>query len=325
MIDKHSRKISYLRVSVTDLCNLRCVYCMPPGGSELSDREEILSLEEILKIIKHGVSLGVNKIRLTGGEPLVRRGITSLIKQISDIEGINDIALTTNGVYLKEYAETLKNSGLSRLNISLDTMQADRFADITRGGNIQEVFDGVEEVLKVGFTGTKMNTVIMRGQNDDEILDFVRYILERDIELRFIELMASGWKNMVDEERYIPSSEIMEKINEVGELIPVNERVGGGPATIYRIKGSLGSIGFISAVSNPFCSTCNRLRLTSDGKLRSCLLSGGEVNVKTLLRSSHLDEDELAEELTKAFIKVTTMKPIVHSGKNKAVMNQIGG
>ncbi|MHC4267665.1 MAG: GTP 3',8-cyclase MoaA [Planctomycetota bacterium] len=325
MIDKHSRKISYLRVSVTDLCNLRCVYCMPPGGSELSDRKEILSLEEILKIIKHGVSLGVNKIRLTGGEPLVRRGITSLIKQISDIEGINDIALTTNGVYLKEYAETLKNSGLSRLNISLDTMQADRFADITRGANIQEVFDGVEEVLKVGFTGTKMNTVIMRGQNDDEILDFVRYILERDIELRFIELMASGWKNMVDEERYIPSSEIMEKINEVGELIPVNERVGGGPATIYRIKGSLGSIGFISAVSKPFCSTCNRLRLTSDGKLRSCLLSGGEVNVKTLLRSSHLAEDELAEELNKAFIKVTTMKPIVHSGKNKAVMNQIGG
>jgi cyclic pyranopterin phosphate synthase len=298
---------------------------MPPGGSELSDRKEILSLEEILKIIKHGVSLGVNKIRLTGGEPLVRRGITSLIKQISDIEGINDIALTTNGVYLKEYAETLKNSGLSRLNISLDTMQADRFADITRGANIQEVFDGVEEVLKVGFTGTKMNTVIMRGQNDDEILDFVRYILERDIELRFIELMASGWKNMVDEERYIPSSEIMEKINEVGELIPVNERVGGGPATIYRIKGSLGSIGFISAVSKPFCSTCNRLRLTSDGKLRSCLLSGGEVNVKTLLRSSHLAEDELAEELNKAFIKVTTMKPIVHSGKNKAVMNQIGG
>ncbi len=325
MIDKHSRKISYLRVSVTDLCNLRCVYCMPPGGSELSDREEILSLEEILKIIKHGVNLGVNKIRLTGGEPLVRRGITSLIKQISDIEGINDIALTTNGVYLKEYAEALKKSGLSRLNISLDTLRADRFSDITRGGNIQDVFNGVEEVLKAGFTGTKMNAVIMRGQNDDEILDFVKYILERDIELRFIELMASGWKDMADEESFMPSSEIMERVKEVGELVPVKERVGGGPATIYRIKGALGSIGFISAVSKPFCSTCNRLRLTSDGKLRSCLLSGGEADAKDILRTSSLSEKELADKLTEAFIKVTTMKPVVHSGKNKAVMNQIGG
>jgi len=325
MIDKHSRKINYLRVSVTDLCNLRCVYCMPPGGSTLSDRDDILSFEEILKIINHGVSLGVNKIRLTGGEPLVRRGITSLIKQISDIEGINDIALTTNGVNLKEHAETLRMSGLSRLNISLDTMRADRFSDITRGGNIADVFDGVEEVLKVGFRGTKMNTVIMRGQNDDEILDFVRYILERDIELRFIELMASGWKDMADADRFIPSSEIMEKVQDIGELVPIKERVGGGPATIYRIKGSLGSIGFISAVSKPFCSTCNRLRLTSDGKLRSCLLSGGEVNVKNLVRSFHLGEEELVDQLTEAFIKVTTMKPVVHSGKNKAVMNQIGG
>ncbi len=325
MIDKHSRRISYLRVSVTELCNLRCVYCMPPGGSELSDRSEILSLEEILKIIQHGETLGVNKIRLTGGEPLVRRGITSLIKQISDIEGINDIALTTNGVNLKEYAAILKDSGLSRLNISLDTLRADRFSDITRGGNIQDVFDGVEEVLKVGFTGTKMNAVIMRGQNDDEILDFVRYILERDIELRFIELMASGWKNMVDADRFMSSSEIMAKIEEIGELIPIKERIGGGPATIYRMKGSLGSIGFISAVSKPFCRTCNRLRLTSDGKLRSCLLSGGEVDVKSLLRSSQLSDDQLGEELTKAFIKVTTLKPVVHSGENRATMNQIGG
>ncbi len=325
MIDKHSRKISYLRVSVTDLCNLRCVYCMPAGGSELSRKEEILSLEEILKIIKHGVSLGVNKIRLTGGEPLVRKGITSLIRKISEIRGLNDIALTTNGVYLKEYAAALKKSGLSRLNISLDTMRKDRFTEITRGGNIQDVFEGVEAVLKAGFTGTKMNAVVMRGQNDDEIQDFVRYILERDIELRFIELMASGWKSMVDEERFIPASEIMEKVQEIGELVPVTQRVGGGPATIYKIKGALGSIGFISAVSKPFCSTCNRLRLTSDGRLRSCLLSGGEVDARGILRTSNLNDEEMAEKLTDAFVKVTTMKPTVHSGKSSAVMNQIGG
>lgn len=325
MIDKHSRKISYLRISVTDLCNLRCVYCMPPGGTELSRKEEILSFEEILKIIKHGVRLGINKIRITGGEPLVRKGITSLVRHIIGIKGIDDIAMTTNGVFLKEFATELKSSGLSRLNISLDTMREDRYRDITRGGKIQDVFEGVEATLKAGFKGTKMNAVVMRGTNDDEIQDFVRYILERDIELRFIELMASGWKNMVDEERFVPTSEMIEKVKEVGELVPVKQRVGGGPATIYRIKGALGSIGFISAVSKPFCSTCNRLRLTSDGRLRSCLLSGGEVDVKDILRSSDLNEKELAEALTEAFIKVTTMKPTVHSGKNSAIMNQIGG
>ena len=325
MIDKHSRKISYLRVSVTDLCNLRCVYCMPPGGSELSRKEEILSLEEILKLVKHGVSLGVNKIRITGGEPLVRKGIISLVNQIAEIKGIDDIAMTTNGVFLKEFATQLKSSGLSRLNISLDTMREDRFAEITRGGNIADVFDGVEAVLKAGFKGTKMNAVVMRGDNDDEIHDFVRYIMERDIELRFIELMASGWKDMVDEDRFMPTSEIMERVRGIGELVPDKQRVGGGPATIYRIKGALGSIGFISAVSKPFCKTCNRLRLTSDGKLRSCLLTGGEVDIKDILRSFNLDEKEMQDRLTEAFFRVTDMKPIVHSGRNRAVMNQIGG
>ena len=325
MIDKHSRKISYLRVSVTDLCNLRCVYCMPPGGSELSRKEEILSLEEILKLVKHGVSLGVNKIRITGGEPLVRKGIISLVNQIAEIKGIDDIAMTTNGVFLKEFATQLKSSGLSRLNISLDTMREDRFAEITRGGNIADVFDGVEAVLKAGFKGTKMNAVVMRGDNDDEIHDFVRYIMERDIELRFIELMASGWKDMVNEDRFMPTSEIMERVRGVGELVPDKQRVGGGPATIYRIKGALGSIGFISAVSKPFCSTCNRLRLTSDGKLRSCLLTGGEVDIKDILRSSNLDETEMQDKLTEAFLRVTDLKPIVHSGRNRALMNQIGG
>jgi cyclic pyranopterin phosphate synthase len=204
-------------------------------------------------------------------------------------------------------------------------MREDRFAEITRGGNIADVFDGVEAVLKAGFKGTKMNAVVMRGDNDDEIHDFVRYIMERDIELRFIELMASGWKDMVDEDRFMPTSEIMERVRGVGELVPDKQRIGGGPATIYRIKGALGSIGFISAVSKPFCKTCNRLRLTSDGKLRSCLLTGGEVDIKDILRSFNLDEKEMQDRLTEAFFRVTDMKPIVHSGRNRAVMNQIGG
>ncbi len=297
---------------------------MPPHGTKLLDREEILSFEEILTIVKHGVSLRVNKIRLTGGEPLVRKGITSLIKHIADIDGIDDVAVTTNGVFVREFAMALKTSGLSRLNISLDTLRDDRFRDITRGGRLKDVLDGIEKILEVGFTGTKVNVVVMRGKNDDEIHDFFRYILERDIELRFIELMASGWKNMVEEDRFMPISEIMQKVEEIGELIPVKQRICGGPATIYKIKGALGSIGFISAVSKPFCNTCNRLRLTSDGRLRSCLLSGGEVDVKDILRSN-LSKAELAEKLTNAFVKVTTMKPTIHSGKSNAVMHQIGG
>ncbi len=325
MIDKHSRRISYLRISVTDLCNLRCVYCMPSQGIKLHERNTILSFEEILAIVKHGVSLGVNKIRLTGGEPLVRKGIETLVKRITEIDEINDVAMTTNGIFLKEFAETLKDSGLSRLNISLDTLRSDRFFDVTRGGKLKDVLDGIEKILKAGFTGTKVNVVVMRGQNDDEIQDFVRYILERDIELRFIELMASGWKDMVEEERFMPTSEIMQKVEEVGELVPIKQRMGGGPATIYKIKGALGTIGFISAVSKPFCSTCNRLRLTSDGKLRSCLLRGGEVDVKDILRSGISCRAELSSKLTGAFMQATNMKPTTQSGKNNAVMYQIGG
>lgn len=298
---------------------------MPPEGSELHEREKILSFEEILTLIKHGTTLGINKIRLTGGEPLVRNGIESLVKSIADIDEIKDMAMTSNGIYLKKFARILKDSGLSRFNISLDTMREDRFFKVTRGGSLRDVLDGIEKVLEVGFTGTKINAVIMRGQNDDEIQDFVRYILERDIELRFIELMASGWKNMVEEEKFVPTSEIMQRVEEVGKLIPVKQRIGGGPATIYKIKGGLGTIGFISAVSKPFCKTCNRLRLTSDGKLRSCLLSGGEVDVKTILRSDSRSKEELGQKLTDAFMQATNMKPTTHSGKNNAVMYQIGG
>jgi cyclic pyranopterin phosphate synthase len=298
---------------------------MPSQGIKLHERNTILSFEEILAIIKHGVSLGVNKIRLTGGEPLVRRGIETLVKRIVEIDGINDVAMTTNGIFLKDFADTLKDSGLSRLNISLDTLRSDRFFDVTRGGRLKDVLDGIEKILKAGFAGTKVNVVVMRGQNDDEIQDFVRYILERDIELRFIELMASGWKDMVEEERFMPTSEIMQKVEEVGKLVPIKQRMGGGPATIYKIKGALGTIGFISAVSKPFCSTCNRLRLTSDGKLRSCLLRGGEVDVKDILRSGISCREELGNKLTGAFMQATNMKPITHSGKNNAVMYQIGG
>ncbi|MCP5005013.1 MAG: GTP 3',8-cyclase MoaA [Planctomycetes bacterium] len=325
MIDNNLRNINYMRISVTDLCNLRCTYCMPVQGANLLRKDEILSFEEILKVVKHGVGLGINKIRITGGEPLVRNGIETLTKRIADLEGVNDIAMTTNGTFLKKFARPLKESGLTRFNVSLDTLREDRFHEITRGGSLRQVLDGIEEVLDAGFQGTKVNVVVIRGKNDDEIHDFVRYIFERRIELRFIELMASGWKNMVDEERFIPSFEMKQRVEEIGELVPVKQRMGGGPATIYKIKGALGSLGFISAVSKPFCDKCNRVRLTSDGKLRSCLLSGGEVDVKEILRSGALDITDIATKLTDAFVKVTIMKPQIHSGKSSAVMHQIGG
>ncbi len=325
MIDKNLRNINYMRISVTDLCNLRCTYCMPVQGANLLRKDEILSFEEILKVVKHGVDLGINKIRLTGGEPLVRKGIETLVKRIAELDGVNDIAMTTNGTFLKEFAKILKKNGLTRFNVSLDTLRSDRFDEITRGGSLQRVLDGIEEVLDAGFLGTKVNVVVIRGKNDDEIHDFVRYIFERRVELRFIELMASGWKNMVDEERFMPSSEIRQRVEEIGELVPAKQRVGGGPATIYKIQGALGSLGFISAVSKPFCDKCNRVRLTSDGMLRSCLLSGGEVNIKELLRSDTLERADLEEQLTNAFMRVTMMKPAIHSGKNSAVMHQIGG
>ncbi len=320
MIDKLLRTIKYLRISVTNMCNLRCQYCMPPEGIPLMKRDEILSFEEIVTIVKHAVKLGITNLRLTGGEPMVRNNIERLVFMLASIEGVKDLAMTTNGVLLKKYAATLKKNGLSRLNISLDTLREDRFSKITRGGSLTDVLDGIEETLRVGFQNTKVNVVIMRGINDDELKDFVLFTSKYNVELRFIELMSSGMKKMAEENIFITAEEIFRRIQDEIKLISVNSNSGHGPAKTYKINGAKGIIGFISPVSKPFCGSCNRLRLTSDGILRSCLLSGGEVDIKSALRTN-----KGSQAIEDTFRKVADLKPASYSGRSKFTMQHIGG
>lgn len=340
--DAYLRTIRCLRVSVTNMCNLRCVYCMPQKGFELMKHDEILTFEEITTVVRHAVRLGIDNIRLTGGEPLVRKNVQSLISMLLSVDGISSITMTTNGTLLKRYAAILRQNGLSRLNISLDTLNEKKFAEITRGGNIKDVFDGIDEALKVGFKNTKINVVVMRGINDCELRDFARLTLDKELEVRFIELMTSGAKSMAEEGRFVPTTETFRLMQDVGRLITIDTQIGYGPARMYKIKGAIGTIGFISPVSEPFCGNCNRLRLTSDGKLRSCLLRGGEVDIKDIIRARQDDTVgqarlndkvvgrgraayETSQTLEDAFRMVSTMKPVSHSGSGVFEMQHIGG
>ncbi|MBE7545841.1 GTP 3',8-cyclase [Candidatus Kuenenia stuttgartiensis] len=319
--DSYSRQINRLRISVTELCNLRCTYCRPEAGIALMEHKDILTYEEIIAIIQSALKFGITSFRLTGGEPLVRRGIESFIGMLAKVEGIEDLAMTTNGIYLKDYAKILRKIEVFRLNISLDSIQETKYKQITRGGNLSDVLDGIEEVLQLRFKNTKINVVAMKGINDDEFEDFARLTLERDIEVRFIEYMAMNKSSLTSENKFISSSEIISTIEKDNELIPLPKPVlGSGAARVYKIKGALGTIGFVSAVSQPFCDSCNRLRLTSEGKLRSCLLSGGEVDLKSILRNNF--SEELLQD---AFIRAAHLKPRKHSGRGHVVMHKVGG
>lgn len=321
IIDKYFRRINRLRISVTELCNLRCIYCRPESGLELSRHKDILTYEEIAVVVRHAVKLGIKSFRLTGGEPFARRNIEHLLYMLGNIQGIEDLAITTNGIYLKNYAKVLKEIGLFRLNISLDSLEEAKFERITRGGKLKDVLDGIEEILRLGFKNTKINVVAMKGINDDEFEEFSRLTLERDIEIRFIEYMAMNRPNLSSEDQFIPMADIISIIEKNNELValPAPE-LGSGAAKTYKIKGAMGKLGFVSAVSQPFCNSCNRLRLTSDGKLRSCLLSGGEIDLRIVLRNNPTEES-----LTNAFIRAANLKPPVHSGKGHVMMHQVGG
>jgi len=321
IVDKYFRRINRLRISVTELCNLRCIYCRPENGLDLGKHKDILTYEEIATVVRHAVKLGIKSFRLTGGEPLVRRGIENLLCMLGKIPGVEDLAITTNGIYLKNYAKLLKETGLFRLNISLDSLEESKFERVTRGGKLRDVLDGIEEVLRLGFKNTKINVVAMRGINDDEFEGFARLTLERDLEVRFIEYMAMNKESLASEDKFIPMSDIIDIIERNNELIALPPpMLGSGAAKLYKIKGAMGTLGFVSAVSQPFCGSCNRLRLTSDGKLRSCLLSGGEVDLKAILRNNPTEEI-----LTDAFVRAANLKPSVHSGKGHVVMHQVGG
>ncbi len=292
LIDPYKRRIDYLRISVTDRCNLRCVYCMPAEGIALKEPREILRYEELLRIARIAVRRGITRIRITGGEPLVRRGIIEFLGELSRMDGLEDLSLTTNGVLLKDYATGLKEAGLKRVNVSLDSLRRERFLRITRGDHLQRVLDGLEEAERIGLKPVKVNVVVIKGFNDDEVVDFALLTKEKPYHVRFIEYMPfdveAGWQK----EKCMTTREIMDLITHHEPLEPVNTGyTGAGPARRFRFRGAPGEVGFISPVSEHFCSSCNRLRLTADGKLRTCLFSDDEIDIREALREGKSDED----------------------------------
>lgn len=319
--DSFGRRINYLRVSVTDRCNLRCIYCMPVEGVPLMPHEEILSYEEICTVVQVAARLGISKVRLTGGEPLVRVALPKLVQMISSLPGVEEVSLTTNGTLLRRYAAELKQAGLTRVNVSLDTLQKDKFRHITRSGELDDVLQGIEAARENGLEPVKINTVIMRGVNDDEVLDFARMTCNEGWHVRFIELMP--FNNVAE---FVPSSELEQRIGTWRKLEPSKPLTGNGPARYYRLAGAAGTIAFISPISEfSFCSRCNRLRLTADGKLRPCLLRKDEVDLKSTLRGGG-SVDELEELIVTAVMK----KKERHGLGKKASglcrrMSQIGG
>ncbi|HID90183.1 MAG TPA: GTP 3',8-cyclase MoaA, partial [Anaerolineae bacterium] len=285
--DTYGRPIQYLRVSVTDRCNLRCVYCMPEEGIPLISHEEVLRYEEIVRVVRIAVEMGFVHVRLTGGEPLVRKGIVDLVRELACIPGLDDLSMTTNGILLARHAEDLARAGLRRVNISLDTLRPDRFRRITRWGRLEDVLEGREAALAAGLRPVKVNTVVVRGLNDDEVVDLARLTLEPDWHIRFIEVMPLGEGAHWAGDGVVSAAEIRRRIEAaLGPLTAVRGEAGAGPARYYRLPGAEGTLGFISPVTEHFCHACNRLRLTSDGRLLPCLLSGVAIDLRTPLRLS---------------------------------------
>jgi len=328
-LDAYNRPISYLRISVTDRCNLRCVYCMPPGGVVCRPHEEILRYEEIETIVRAATELGISKIRLTGGEPLVRLGIVELVRNLARIPGVDDLAMTTNGILLSRYAADLAEAGLRRVNVSLDTLRPERFQRITCLGHLEDVLAGMEAAHEAGLEPVKINTVVIRGMNDDEAVDLARKTMEAGWNVRFIELMPVGNGVLADggwRERVVTAREIREKIEAaLGELEPAKVSAGGGPARYYRLPGASGTLGFITPISEHFCYRCNRLRLTADGQLRPCLLSDYEINLRTPLR-----QGAGVAQIKELLLQGIESKPMQHhldeaKRPENRVMSEIGG
>ncbi len=322
--DSFQRPINYLRISVTDRCNLRCVYCMPAEGVDLMSHYEILTYEEINTVVKAAAEMGINKVRLTGGEPLVRTGLYDLVRMLAGIDAIDDISLTTNGILLAQHAAGLKEAGLHRVNVSLDSLKPARFRQITRCGSLEKTLEGIEAARTVGLTPVKINVVVMAGVNDDELTDFAAKTVSDGWHVRFIELMPLNGDDS-SHIKLVPVSEMRKCIEAMGKLEPSEVEVGNGPAKYYRLPGATGTIGFITPVTEHFCYRCNRLRLTADGKLRPCLLSEEEIDLKEPLRSG-----ASVIELKNLIEKAIASKPKGHhlaEGKkrNGRPFSQVGG
>ncbi len=333
LIDPFQRSIDYLRVSVTDRCNLRCVYCMPEEGVPSVPHQEVLTLEEIGRIIRLAAGMGLRRVRLTGGEPLVRKGVVNLVRLASQTPGIEDISLTTNAILLPSHARELAAAGLKRVNVSLDTLRPQRFHQITRRGDLSDVMAGIAAAREAGLLPIRLNVVVMRGVNDDEVVDIARTTLEEDWQVRFIELMP-----FMDEQEtcirdasltlgFVPTRGVQRQIEEaLGPLEAAETNTGSGPAKYYRLAAARGLIGFISPLSETrFCATCNRMRLTADGKLRPCLLTDQEIDLKQTLREGGSDDD-----LRQRILEALASKPDAHhlsegNRPHRRKMAQIGG
>lgn len=324
VLDNFGRAHNYLRISVTDRCNLRCVYCMPPEGIQLKNQKDLLTFEELVKLVNIFSELGIKKIRLTGGEPLVRKNLPYLIKLLKTIDGITNVGMTTNAVLLRKHLHELKESGLDGVNISLDTLNPDKFYRITLTKNFFEVMESIQLALQVDLHPVKLNVVVMQGINDDEILQFVEFVKDKKINLRFIEYMpfkSNGWTNA----KFFPYEAIRSRIESIYNLIPIDLN----PLNIskeFRIEGFEGTIGFITSMSNHFCAGCNRLRLSADGWLKTCLFYPPEVNLKDYL-SNNSTADKIKEVIKDALLRKRFSHPSVDeicNLKNRAMI-EIGG
>jgi cyclic pyranopterin phosphate synthase len=286
MRDPFGRRIEYLRISVTDKCNLRCVYCMPLKGLPWLKRSELLSYEEIRDIVATMAPMGLERIRVTGGEPLVRRDLPVLIRLLDEVDGIDDIALSTNAVLLADMAEELRDAGVRRVNVSLDSLRPERVDRIARrDGAFRKIMDGLDAAETLGFHPIKLNVVVMRGRNDDELEDFARATLERPWHIRFIEVMPVGENLDVSANEFVPAPEMLKRVQQIGDLEPADGPRGNGPATYYRFPGAPGTVGVITPMSHNYCDTCNRMRLTADGKLRPCLFGDLHTDLRDPLRA----------------------------------------
>lgn len=319
MIDRCGRAIDYLRISVTEKCNLKCIYCDPDGENCTMEVEPKLTPEQIEAIVVSMAKVGIRKVRITGGEPLLRRDVCDIVARVARVEGIQDVSMTTNGVNLSRYARPLKEAGLKRLNISMDSLREDRFAQITGGGQLKKILEGIDLALEVGLVPVKINTVLIRDVNDDEIDDFIALTKDRPLECRFIELMPIGPFGENNGEKVVPSREIIQNRPYL-EYLKKSDK--GAPAEYYKAKGHVGKVGFISPMTHKFCSDCNRIRLTSDGKIRPCLGNNGEVDVMEVLQQHPENMDELIRN-------IIFNKPEGHHFEEEFTssrhMNRIGG
>lgn len=307
LVDRFGRTVSYLRISVTDRCDLRCVYCMAEDMQFVA-KDRLLTLEEISRIGRVFVELGVAKIRITGGEPLVRRDILDVFRNLGKEDGLNDFTITTNGTRLRQFAGDLKAAGVTRVNISLDTLNAERFKSITRVGDLAKTLDGIDSAIEAGFDRVKINSVVLKNRNHDEVLNLVDYAVERGIDISFIEEMPLGIIGDHDRaEAYYSSDEILSDLNKHYELTPISETTGG-PSRYFAVAGEQSRVGFISPHSHNFCSTCNRVRLTAEGRLLLCLGNEHSVDLRQVVRDNPWDD----EPLRQAIIDAMDLKPQQH-------------